>query len=135
MAELDYAFLADHASITPQGTLNALGASFTFLRAGGLPIAHRMGVAGRVRGHMDEPPIGLKIELEGPEGTPVTSASADLVPGDDPKPYGEGILGHLFAMDVNIALVSAGMYWVKIALNGQEVRKLGFEVMIEPPPA
>ena len=53
MAELDYAFLADYATIS-EGRLTAVGASFTHVFVPQLPVEISFAVAGRLRVREDE---------------------------------------------------------------------------------
>jgi hypothetical protein len=45
--ELDYAFLAEYAAVSPHGTLTAVGASFTRVAYPSFPAQQLMAVAGR----------------------------------------------------------------------------------------
>lgn len=128
MAELDYAFLADFAKVEPNGTLTAVGASWTHLVSPELPAAHRMAVAGRIRAEIDEGAVGLRIDVHGPDGVFKLAAGSELVPGVASRPYGAGLVGLLFALDLQIPLPIAGMYTIYIEINGEQARRLAFEV-------
>lgn len=130
MAELDYAFLADFAKVEPNGTLTTVGASFTFVTTRQLPAAHRMAVAGRVRGLVGEEPIPFRIEIVGPDGSFRIGAESELTPGPTARPYGEGFLGHLFALDLAIPLPQVGLYVVNVSVSGEHARTLAFDVVL-----
>lgn len=130
MANLDYAFLADYARVETNGTLTSIGASFTHVTAQSLPTSHRIAVAGRVRAPLDERDIQLGIDLVGPNDSWVLRTEAVLNPTEDSRPYGdEGLIGHLFALDVQIPLPEEGLYRVNLVLNGEPVRMLAFDAV------
>lgn len=134
MANLDYAFLADYARVEPNGTLTSIGASFTYVNAQSLPTNHRMAVAGRVRARIEERDIQLGVELVGPNESYVLRAGAELNPGDNVRPYGEErFVGHLFALDVQVPLPSAGVYLINLSLAGEHVRTLAFDAQEATP--
>ncbi|TDW91121.1 hypothetical protein [Kribbella sp. VKM Ac-2566] len=133
MATLDYAFLADYAKVQPNGTLTSVGASFTFVEAQSLPTTHRMAVAARVRARIDEQIIPFRVEITGPGESFRLGVDGQLSPGPDSRPYGEGFVGHLLAMDIQIPLPSAGLYTVNIELEGKHVRRLAFDVVRATP--
>jgi hypothetical protein len=128
MAMIDYAFLADFAKVEPNGTLTAVGASFTFIEVGGLPAGHLLAVAGRVRGVIDET-VDLTLEIKGPDDAFRIGANLQLEPGPGSRPYGDGKIGHLFAINVQIPLPTAGLYTVELS-TGKSSRRLAFEVTV-----
>ncbi|HCB06110.1 MAG TPA: hypothetical protein PLZ93_09675 [Nocardioides sp.] len=130
MAELDYAFIADFAKVEPNGTLTAVGASWTFLNAREFPSAHRMAVAGRVRGSVDEEPVTLRIDVRGPNDTFRLATDSQLSPQVSARPYGDGRVGLLFALDLQVPLTSVGLYEIYISVNGVEARRLAFEAAV-----
>ncbi|MGA8245722.1 MAG: hypothetical protein WB797_02365 [Nocardioides sp.] len=132
MAELDYAFLANYATVE-SGKLTAVGASWTFMGVPAFPQAARMAVAGRVRGRMDEPPIDLTVELVGPEDGFRIAATGQLAPAATTRPYGDGMVGHLFAVDMAVLLPQAGLYEVFVTINGEQARRLAFEASVVQP--
>lgn len=128
MAELDYAFVADFAKVEANGTLTAIGASWTFLQAVVLPSAHRMAVAGRIRARLGEGPIALRIDVKVPDDAFTLAVQSELGPETNARPYGDGRVGHLFALDLQVPLPAQGRYGVEISLDGQIARRLYFEV-------
>lgn len=129
MAELDYAFLADYARVESNGTLTAVGASWTHLRPARLPGSHHFYVAGRIRTRLQEPPTDLRIALIGPLEAYRLETSLPLQADPNATPYGEGWLGHVFAFEVGAPLTAAGMYVVELSIEGETVRRLKFEVV------
>jgi len=128
MAEIDYAFLADFAKVEANGTLTAVGASWTYLTTEGFPAGHRMSVAGRVRARVDEGDVPIRVSYTTPNEAVRLNADGLLVPTDAQRPYGDGWIGHLFAMDMAIPLPAPGLYWVEISIgDGASVRRLAFE--------
>lgn len=78
MLELDYAFLADFATIQ-DGTLTVVGASFTRMVVTEYPTFALLGVAGRIR--CDEPDrntinVTLRITSPGAEPTTIEAVNA-----------------------------------------------------------
>ncbi|MCM0618754.1 DUF6941 family protein [Nocardioides bruguierae] len=137
MASIDYAFVADYAKVESQGTLTVVGASWTFVVADGFPTQRRMAVAGRIRGAMDEGPIPMRVTARGPGRTFEIVAGIDLVAGPDARPYGpERYVGHLFAIDMGIPLLQAGLYEVLVELPNEGLTKrLAFEAQLGGQPA
>lgn len=127
MADLDYAFLADFAKVEANGTLTSVGASFTFLEAAQLPAAHRLSVAGRVRALVGETP-DLRVDVRGPDDLFRLGVNGPLTHSVNARPYAEGRIGILFALDLQVPLPAAGLYSVGIEVDGTEVRRLAFEV-------
>lgn len=127
MATLDYAFVADFAKVEPNGTLTTVGASWTFLEASVLPTVHRMAVAGRVRTQVGDAPTDIRVTVRGPGGLFELSADGQFS-GPAPRPYADGRVGQLFALDLQIPLPEAGLYEVLIDIDGERARRLAFEV-------
>lgn len=132
MATLDYAFLADYAKVDANGTLTAVGASWTNLQTPSLPTQHRMSIAGRVRAKLAEGPVDLRIQIQGPEDVFHLGMDAQLEAGPDARPYGDGNIGHLFAVDMQVPLPKAGLYTVTLSVDGKPVRDLKFDVEQAP---
>lgn len=128
MAELDYAFVADFAKVEANGTLTSIGASWTFLETKDLPAVHRMAVAGRIRARIDEGPIGVRIDVRGPNDL-FNIAASGVVGLTSARPYGDGLVGHLFALDLQIPLPAEGTYTINVEIDGEHVRRLAFEVV------
>lgn len=127
MAELDYAYLADFATVQ-EGKLSAIGASFTHIAAVTFPSALQTSIAGRVRTSLNEGPIALGVKITPPGGEYEIEFSGMLSPGDTIRPYAGDRLGVLFAFNAGIPLPSAGLYEVTLSIEGQTVRRLAFDV-------
>lgn len=130
MAELDYAFLADFASVQG-GKLTAVGASFTHLRAHKLPAARPFALAGRIRTEPGAGPTELEIAVRGPDGSFEMSFMGEIEAGPETRPYGpegEQRVGLLFAMNIQLPLPAAGLYTFEISIEGKPVRRLAFDV-------
>lgn len=126
MAELDYAFLADYATVEG-GRLTAVGASFTHVDAPALPSTFGIAVAGRVRAPEDVESVHVDIAIHAPEDLYVIATSTDVGPTDGTRPY-DGKIGLLFAMWTVITIAVPGLYRVDISLDGEHTRSLAFDV-------
>lgn len=126
MAELDFAFLADYAAIQ-NGKLTAVGASFTHVRAATLPAMQTFSLAGRVRAQEDTPPIALGVAVTGSGGSYELELASVLRRQPEMLAY-DGKVGLLFAVTMNLPLLAEGLYVVRIRLDGEDVRRLAFEV-------
>lgn len=127
MAELDYAYLADYVSIQ-EGKLTAIGASFTFVGVDSLPSSLDIGIAGRVRVDAGTRAVDMEVRISGPSDSHETTYRGELRPGETHRPYGNGTLGLLFALNAQMVLESSGLYEVNIYLEGEHARRLAFEV-------
>lgn len=129
MAELDYGFLAEYATV--QGSkLTAVGASFTHVDAAVLPALMTVYVAGRIRAREDERDISLQIRLTPPgAGTPF-AFSTTINPSADVRPY-DGKMGLLFAFGLPIQLAEEGLYTIFINVDGKD-RRLAFGLDLAP---
>ncbi|WP_435744859.1 DUF6941 family protein [Nocardioides sp. SYSU DS0663] len=135
MPEIDYAFLADFAKVEPTGTLTVVGASYMFVNAPQLPTAHRLAIAGRIRARADDGTVPIRITIAGPEGTFEIATEGEL-DSSTAEPYGDGYVGLLFALDLQVPLPAAGTYWVEVMLTGSDDRRrLAFEVRHRGPEA
>ena len=135
MIEFDYAFIADFAKVEANGTLTAVGASWTFVRVARLPASHRMAVAGRVRAPVDVASIPFRIEVIAPENTFRMGLAGELKRAPDARPYGPDLkVGHLFALDMDLALPTAGLYEVHLYVGDEHVRRLAFDVVEDATP-
>jgi hypothetical protein len=128
MAELDYAFLADLAQIEG-GKLSALGASYTHAQVRGASRMWVTSIAGRVRASIDEGPVQLDIRIVSPSRVFEMRQSDELVAGPEARPY-EGTVGILFASTVGFPIIEAGLYEVFISLEGEQVRRLAFDMSV-----
>ena len=125
MAELDYAYLADFASIEG-GRLTAVGASFTHMMVSALPSQASFAVAGRVRAPEGTPGFDLRLVITGPEQAWGLSLSG-YIEANDSLPY-DGKIGMLFAARLNVALTTRGVHAVEVHVNDEHVRTLKFAV-------
>jgi hypothetical protein len=87
-----------------------VSASWTFITAQSFPAVHRMAVAGRVRGRIDESPVSLRVELVGPDEIYRLLAEGTLEVDSQPRPYGDGMFGYIFAVDLAVPLPKPGLY-------------------------
>lgn len=125
MAELDYAFLADYASV--QGDkLTVVGGSFTYVEVRGFPALMRLFVTGRIRAKEDEAEIKLNVRVVSPQPGVEIRFEGTISPGPDLRPY-NGKVGLLFAVEVPLPLQAEGLYEVFVAADGKE-RRLAFSV-------
>lgn len=128
MAELDYAFLAEYATV--QGTkLTAVGASFTHVTVPGFPGVMRLFVAGRFRATVDEADVPISVRLVSPAPGIDIQLEGTLDPGPNLRPY-NGKLGLLFAVEIPVQLSSEGLYEVYVGTDGTDgnERRLAFAV-------
>ena len=126
MAELDYAFLADYATVH-NGTLTAVGASFCEL-PGRLPFRKDITVAGRVRARRDTANFHIAVEFETPGEGPVFETSGDVTPEMIDQQYADKV-GLLFAVRQELRFTDAGICVVRVSLDGALARTLKFEVV------
>lgn len=127
LPNLDYAFLADYAKVEGNGTLTSVGASFTRISATTVPVGQLMSVAGRVRVAEAAPPCPLSIIFAGPGGSPEITVEMTVSP-ESAVPY-QGRVGVLFAVNTVVPIMVYGLHNVMVALDGQEVRRLSYEVV------
>lgn len=127
MADLDYAYLADYAAVE-NGRLTAVGASFTYVLASALPGNRPIAVAGRVRVPENSEGFDLNVEFAGPGGAWRFDVDAHVMV-EEVIPY-DGKRGALFAVQTNLPLTEPGLYTVKVALDGEVVRVLKFELTL-----
>lgn len=127
MAELDYAYLADYVSLQ-DGKITAVGASFTFAGVPSLPMQMMLGVAGRVRAHVKEGSVPIEIRVTPPDDQFTMSFTGELQVGPNPRPYGEGMLGLLFAVNLQLPVENLGLYSCDIFVNDEHARRLAFEI-------
>lgn len=127
MAELDYAFLADHAQVE-NGRLFVTGASFTHVQTGGFPSGLRMSVAGRIRAEesSDSTDVVIDITSPGDDGYKLEMA-ATISDSDGVRPY-DGKVGRLFAFGTDLPIPVEGLYEVNISVDGVHARRLAFSV-------
>ena len=133
MLELDYAFLADFATIQ-DGRLTVVGASFTRMVVTEYPTFALLGVAGRIR--CDEPDrntinVTLRITSPGVEPTTIEAVNALDASEKTNPPYDKHRRGIVFAVQVNLPVLEEGTYTVEIDLDETDGvdRTLKFEVL------
>lgn len=127
--ELDYAFLAQFASVE-NDRLTAVGASFTRLGAE-VPSRIQISLASRIRATKDSDDFSVQVRVTSPQDEYDIGVEFMLSPSDAKHPYGpDGRVGMLMAMNLDIPLVSHGLYNVRLLIEDEEVRHLAF--MLEP---
>jgi len=125
MAELDYAFLADYASVDGD-KLTAAGASFTYVEVPYVPAPLRLFVAGRIRAKVEETEIDFALKIVPPSPAAEIVFEGTVVPNDSFRPY-DGKVGVLFALEVPLTLHSEGLHEVFVSVSGA-IRRLAFSV-------
>lgn len=128
MADLDYAFLADYATVE-SGKLTVVGASYTHVKVVAFPAMHSVAVAGRVRVPEDVRvcPMGIRFESPGDDG--LTIDTELVLQAGDAVPY-RGRIGIVFAATFIVPIDREGLYWVDLNLDGKSVRRLAFEASV-----
>jgi len=129
MAELDYAFIADFARVEPNGTLTALGASWTHVAVRNVPIPLRLAVAGRMRLQESEQSVPMRIEIENSSGELVVGTDFDLSVPTGAFAYRHGRVGVLFAVNAVMPITEPGLVHVGVYANEVKLRDLYFEVL------
>lgn len=130
LPNLDYAFLAEFARVDANGTLTAVGASFTHTIAAALPMGHLISVGGRVRMAENGPSFPLAISFKGPEPSGEITLEL-LIAHEQERPYA-GRVGVLFTATTIVPLMSEGLHEVTIRIDSREVRRLAFSVSLAP---
>ncbi|MFB9776350.1 DUF6941 family protein [Brevibacterium otitidis] len=126
MAELDYAFLADYATIS-EGRLTAVGASFTHVFVPQLPVEISFAVAGRLRVREDEEAPELKVRFAAEESNFEATVSGVVHRSPESLPY-DGKVGILFTLAAGVPVAYEGLVQVEIFVNGEHQRYLAYEV-------
>lgn len=129
MAELDYAFIAEYASVEA-GKLTAVGASYTTVKVESFPAMHLLSIAGRVRATEGTEGIHLRVSVNPPAPGVEIVADGLLAPNESTTVY-DGKIGIIFAISTMVQLAAVGLVEVQIEVDGQHVRRLAFEV--QPP--
>ncbi|MGW5289488.1 DUF6941 family protein [Rhodococcus pyridinivorans] len=127
MAELDYAYVAEFAKVEG-GTLSAIGASYTAVQADSLPTTHVFACAGRVRLAAGEEPAEIRVRIVAP-GKDYELVATGIVDPESGTEYDNKVAG-VFAFTNSIPLRVEGLYEVFVEINGEEVRRLAFEVRV-----
>jgi hypothetical protein len=128
VAELDYAFIAEYAKVEPGGKLTTVGASYTHLIVSAVPAQHLLAVAGRIRAAENELP-DVTVSIVSPGGRFKISLELSMSDASGIRPY-DGKIGILFAANTLVPLLEPGLYEVFIAVDGQEARRLAFDVEV-----
>ena len=126
-AELDYAYLAEYAS-TKDGTLTAIGASFTEVVARSFPGMLTLSVAGRIRRAEDDAAPVIRIEFSTPGNPDLLSINAALETDEQAVRY-DGKVATVFALSGPIVINEPGLCECVIYLDDERVRRLAFEVV------
>ena len=129
MAELDYVFLADYASVI-EGKITAVGASFTHVRVHTAPSLIAPYLVGRVRTTTDVPEVTVKAVVLPPKDAYRIEHTGQLSAGEDPRPYSDNKLGLLFAMGLKIPIPAPGVYVVELHIEDELARTLKFDVAL-----
>jgi len=124
-AELDYAYLADYATVE-NGKLTAVGASFTLLQVPTLPYNRTIAIAGRIRAPESTTHVPVQLIIAAPHQEWELSLGAEIVT-DGSLPY-DGKIGVLFAAVAAVTLTETGLYVVNIEIDGALARTLKFAV-------
>lgn len=126
MANLDYAFLADYATVDG-GRLSAHGMSFTEISTATFPLVRPLYVAGRLRSEIDFEPFQMSIDLnlpgEGPDFEVTSTVDTSMID----HTY-NGKCGVLFSFCHIMVIPEPGIVEVKVRIEGNVVRVLKFEV-------
>ena len=129
VAELDYAVLAEFATLADDGALTLVGAHRASFRVARCPTEQVLGVGGRVFVARREPPAVLSLGASTPGGDvpvvarwPVDPRTAVAV---------EGRLAVCFAVTLLAPVPAAGPYTLTLSVNGEQVRRLPFAVVDE----
>jgi len=124
--ELDYAYLADYATVA-DGKLSAIGASFTHAKVAPGVESMNLSLAGRFRAPEDTTGARVQVEVQGPGDRFNVKADAVIEVTNPGRPYG-GKIGILFAFNLTIPVVGTGLYVVTLYLEGEQVRRLAFDI-------
>ncbi|AXK88622.1 hypothetical protein SAMN05421776_12331 [Nocardia farcinica] len=128
MAELDYAFVADFATVEG-GKLTAVGASYTMVAVSTFPVQHAFAVAGRVRAPEETETIEVSITVKPPREAPEVIMRGTLLSHRNHVTVYDGKIGIVFAAQNVIQLTGPGLVEVFVDVDGQRERRLAFEVL------
>ncbi len=127
MAELDYAVLAEFATLADDGALTLVGAHRTSFRVARCPTEQVLGVGGRVFVARREPPAVLALGARTPGGDVPVVAQWSVDPRSGVAV--EGRLAVCFAVTLLAPVPEAGPYALALSVNGDPVRRLPFVVV------
>lgn len=133
MADLDYAFVADFARVDPNGTLTAVGASWTHAWVHDVPAAIRLAVAGRMRLQEAEQAIPMRIEMENSAGELLVGTNFELSRSTNSVAYRDGRVGILFAVNAVVPVTEIGLVHIGVLAQDLKLRDLYFEVLKRDP--
>ncbi|MBL0706625.1 DUF6941 family protein [Sinomonas cellulolyticus] len=128
MPELDYAMLAEFAKVEAD-RLTVVGASYTHVFAPEVPTTHLLHVAGRVRAKVDGSEFPLRVRFSDPRSNVEIAIEGVLDPKHAGRPYGDKV-GVMFAAGFTVPISSEGLYEVFIEIDGEQVRRLAFDVSV-----
>ncbi len=127
VAEIEYAVLAQFASVAEDGTLTVVGAHRRIFEVAGVPGQHVLCVAGRVLLARREPPPVLSLGAMTPDGdVPVVARWPLEVPD---VPMEDGRRPAAFAATLVAPVPSAGEYALTLHLDDDLLRTLPFTVV------
>lgn len=132
MAELDYAFLADYATVE-SGRLTAVGASFTHFYVPGFPTGADFCLAARIRVAENEPDPELEVTIQAQKSNQNIQITGVVAPGPGTIVYDKK-QGILVSLKANVMVAYPELVTVDIKINGEHSRRLAFEVMASSPP-
>lgn len=126
MAELDYAFVADYATIS-DGKLSVIGGSFVELTVPGFPSIQSVAVVGRLRDKEDFEPFTFTIEFRLPgDGSDIVLTGT--ISSENVDHVYDGKSAVLFCADQVLSFDSPGLVEVNLSVDGGHVRTLKFDV-------
>lgn len=126
MAELDYAYLADYATVA-EGKITAVGASFTHMFVSEFPYVAQFAIAGRIRIAADEEAPELSVHIRAEDNRQDMEVSGQAPENPNAIVY-DGKIGILFTMDVGMELRVPELVTVDLSLNGEHARRLAFQL-------
>lgn len=127
-AELDYAFFAQWAKVSQEGTLTAIDASFLRMITD-LNTVVPFALAGRIRFPKGVDEANLELLLV--EANLQLNITQLLKPEANTA-YGDGFHHALFALNTSIPTLEYGKVTARISIDGTEVRTLMFELVPRP---
>lgn len=126
MADLDYAYLADYATVS-EGKITAVGASFTHMFTPSVPTQAKFSIAGRVRVQEHEEPPEISIDVRAERSQQNIEINGQIAPNPAAIVY-DGKVGILFTLDVSLEMRYAELVTVDISLGGIKQRRLAFKL-------
>lgn len=130
MADLDYAYLADYATVS-EGKITAVGASFTHMFTPAVPSQADFSIAGRIRVQEQENPPEISIDVRAEKSQQHMEINGQIPPSPDAIVY-DGKVGILFTLDISLEMKHAELVTVDILLGGIQQRRLAFQLTTHP---